>query len=203
VGGASIGSAAAWHFFRRGGRGRAEAIAGPATASTYSMVKVRFGWKEFDVNSERIDAGGGGIADVACVAFAARMNSGEISRLKTLILVRFVLLPTAFREFSRNFVYFSSPSVRANMSFAGLQPCWRRGSEGNCFSSAREYQVESKEEQQLEITVARKLNFRSLFRFLSFRSYFYRCVRANMSFAEQQPSWRRGSEGDCFSSARE
>jgi hypothetical protein len=105
------------------------------------MVKVRFGWKEFDVNSERIDAGGGGIADVACAVFVVRMNSGEISRLKTLILVRFVSLTSECREFSRNFVYFSSPCVRANMSFAGQQPCWRRGSEGYCFSSRSFYKL--------------------------------------------------------------
>ena len=110
------------------------------------MVKVRFGWREFDAISERIDAGGGGIADAACVAFAARMNSGEISRLKTLILVRLVLLTSEIPGILEEFRLFSSSSMRADMCFTGLQPCLRQRSAGDCFSSARKHHVESKEE---------------------------------------------------------
>jgi hypothetical protein len=56
------------------------------------MPKVKLGSKEFDVDSEKIDASGCGVSDADCVAFAARMRTGEISRVKTLILVRFILL---------------------------------------------------------------------------------------------------------------
>ncbi len=58
-----------------------------------SMPKVKLGRvAEFDVNSEKINAMDCGVSDADCVAFAARMKTGEISRVKTLLLVRFVFL---------------------------------------------------------------------------------------------------------------
>jgi hypothetical protein len=53
------------------------------------MAKVKLGWKGFDVNSEKIDASRCEVSEADCVAFAARLKTGEI-RVKTLILVRFI-----------------------------------------------------------------------------------------------------------------
>ena len=88
------------------------------------MAKVKLGSKEFDVDSEVIDASGCGVSDADCAAFAARMKTGEISRVKTLNLV------SCFVLFCWN----------ANMSFAEQQPSRRRGSEGYCCRSATEQQ---------------------------------------------------------------
>ncbi len=52
------------------------------------MAKVKLGSKEFDVDSEEIKAIYCRVSDADCVAFAARMKTGEISRVKTLSLVR-------------------------------------------------------------------------------------------------------------------
>ena len=46
------------------------------------------GRKEFDVDSEEIDASCCGVTFADCVALAARMKSGEMRRLKKLELVR-------------------------------------------------------------------------------------------------------------------
>ena len=54
-----------------------------------SMPKVKLGRKKFDVDSEEINASGCGVSDADCVAFAARMRTGEISRVKILNLVSF------------------------------------------------------------------------------------------------------------------
>ena len=51
------------------------------------MPTVKLGSKEFDVDSEVINAVGYGVSDADCVAFAARMTTGEISRVKKLYLV--------------------------------------------------------------------------------------------------------------------
>ncbi len=67
------------------------------------MAKVKLGSKEFDVDSEEIDASSRGVSDADCAAFAARMKTGEISRVKKLRLV------SCFVLFCWN----------ANMSFAG------------------------------------------------------------------------------------
>ena len=56
------------------------------------MPKVNLGSEEFDVDSEEIDASCCRVSDADCVAFAARMRTGEISRVKKLELVSFVLL---------------------------------------------------------------------------------------------------------------
>jgi hypothetical protein len=56
------------------------------------MPKVKLGRKEFDVDSEVIDASWCDVSAADCVAFAARMRTGEISRVKTLNLVRFIVL---------------------------------------------------------------------------------------------------------------
>jgi hypothetical protein len=52
-----------------------------------SMAKVKLGSKEFDVDSEEIDANCCHVTAADCVALAARMKSGEIRRLKRLELV--------------------------------------------------------------------------------------------------------------------
>ena len=52
------------------------------------MAKVKLGSKEFDVDSEEINARWCGVTDADCVALAARMKSGEMHRLKKLWLVR-------------------------------------------------------------------------------------------------------------------
>ena len=88
------------------------------------MAKVKLGSKEFDVDSEEIAASGCGVSDADCAAFAARMKTGEISRVKKLDLV------SCFVLFCWN----------ANMSFAERQPNLRRGSEGYCCRSATEQQ---------------------------------------------------------------
>ena len=82
------------------------------------MPTVKLGWNEFDVDSEEIDASGCGVSDADCVAFAARMTTGEISRVKILRLVSFFVV---WLGFSADFVFAcSSPCrcVMANMSFA-------------------------------------------------------------------------------------
>ena len=114
------------------------------------MPTVKLGWNEFDVDSEEIDASGCRVSDADCVAFAARMRTGEISRVKRLNLVSVWLC------FSAEFAFaFSSACVRANMSFAVLQPSRRRGSEGDCCRSATE--------QQLAGAVACKMDFADVF----------------------------------------
>ena len=52
------------------------------------MAKVKLGRKEFDVDSEEINATGYGVTAADCFALAARMKSGEMRRLKRLYLVR-------------------------------------------------------------------------------------------------------------------
>ena len=54
------------------------------------MAKVKLGTKEFDVGSEEIDASGRGVSAADCAELAARMKTGEISRVKKLNLVRCV-----------------------------------------------------------------------------------------------------------------
>jgi hypothetical protein len=100
------------------------------------LVKLGSPWgKEFDVDSEEIDASRWGVSDADCVAFAARMTTGEINRVKRLILVRFIVF-----HMQNSRLPFSSAFVRANMSFAGQQPSRRRGSDGACCRSASEQQ---------------------------------------------------------------
>ena len=52
------------------------------------MAKVKLGTKEFDVSSELIIAWCSGVSDADCIELAARMKTGEISRVKRLELVR-------------------------------------------------------------------------------------------------------------------
>ena len=61
------------------------------------MAKVKLGSREFDVDSEEIDAGGCDVTVADCVALAAAMKSGKIRRLKKLDLVR--LFPVLFARF--------------------------------------------------------------------------------------------------------
>jgi len=53
------------------------------------MATVKLGRKTFDVTSEEINAYYCGVTDADCSALAARMKTGEISRVKTLWLVRY------------------------------------------------------------------------------------------------------------------
>ncbi len=53
------------------------------------MASVKLGRKTFDVNSEVITAAADRVTAADCAALAARMKTGEISRVKTLALVRF------------------------------------------------------------------------------------------------------------------
>ncbi len=61
------------------------------------MAKVKLGGKEFDVDSEGIDAISCGVTDADCVALAAFMKSGEMRRLKILHLVRLFSVLFVFR----------------------------------------------------------------------------------------------------------
>ncbi len=53
------------------------------------MPKVKLGFKEFDVDCDVINADDCGVSAADCIALAARMKTGEISRVKILSLVRF------------------------------------------------------------------------------------------------------------------
>ena len=55
------------------------------------MATVKLGSREFRVDSEEIFAQSCGVSAADCTAFAARMKTGEISRVKKLRLVRFIL----------------------------------------------------------------------------------------------------------------
>ena len=61
------------------------------------MVKVKLGEKEFDLDSENINAIRYEVTDADCVALAALMKSGEMRRLKTLYLVRLFSVLFKFR----------------------------------------------------------------------------------------------------------
>ncbi len=54
------------------------------------MAKVKLGTKEFDVGSEVIDADRCGVSAADCIELAARLKTGEISRVERLYLVRCV-----------------------------------------------------------------------------------------------------------------
>ena len=60
------------------------------------------GRREFDVDGEEINASRCGVSAADCVAFAARIRMGEISRVKTLHLVRFIVF-IAVREGQHEF----------------------------------------------------------------------------------------------------
>ena len=68
-----------------------------SAASACSIPKVKLGIKALNVDSEEIAANSCQVTDADCVAFAARMKTGEISRLKRLYLVRFIVF-IAVRE---------------------------------------------------------------------------------------------------------
>jgi hypothetical protein len=53
-------------------------------------ASVKLGSKIFDVNSEEIETWNSGVTAADCSALAARMKTGEISRVKALRLVRFI-----------------------------------------------------------------------------------------------------------------
>ena len=53
------------------------------------MPKEWLGRRYFDVDCEEINASGCDVSAADCAALAARMKSGEISRVKTLDLVKF------------------------------------------------------------------------------------------------------------------
>ncbi len=87
------------------------------------MAKVRLGRKEFDVDSEEIIAWGCGVTDADCVALAARMKSGDIRRVDTLQLVRFlsVLFPfsSIFRILTSDIELFYSNSISSATTAPG------------------------------------------------------------------------------------
>ncbi len=58
-------------------------------AAAYSMANVKLGSKEFDVNAEKIDASRCDVSAADLALFAARVKTGEISRLRKLSLVIF------------------------------------------------------------------------------------------------------------------
>ncbi len=62
-------------------------------AAACSMAKVKLGRKEFDIDSEKIDASSCGVPAADLALFAARVKTGEISRVKTLSLVMFFPVP--------------------------------------------------------------------------------------------------------------
>ena len=55
------------------------------------MPKVKLGSGEYDNDSLWIDASYRRVSDADCATFAARMKLGEISRVKRLYLVRFIV----------------------------------------------------------------------------------------------------------------
>jgi len=75
------------------------------------MSKIKLGSREFDVDCEEINAGGCGVSAADCSALAARMRTGEISRVKGLYLVSFfsVLFLFLFLQYSP-FLRFSTAS---------------------------------------------------------------------------------------------
>ena len=81
------GAAADAHSFRGLYRRAAQA---QHLHSRHSMASVKLGSKTFDVDSEEIWAYNSGVTAADCSALAARMKTGEISRVKTLSLVRFI-----------------------------------------------------------------------------------------------------------------
>lgn len=52
------------------------------------MAKVKLGSLEFDVGCEAINAQSSGVSDADCAVLAARLKTGELSRVKRLNLVR-------------------------------------------------------------------------------------------------------------------
>ncbi len=60
-------------------------------ASACFMAKVKLGRREHGVDSEYIHASFSRASDADCAAFAERMKTGEISRVKTLNLVGFIV----------------------------------------------------------------------------------------------------------------
>jgi hypothetical protein len=62
-----------------------------AVIATYSMAKVKLGTREFDVNREEINAWSCGVTATDCAVLGARMQSGEVSRVKNLNLVSFII----------------------------------------------------------------------------------------------------------------
>jgi hypothetical protein len=87
------------------------------------MAKFWLGRKEFDVDREEIIAQSCGVSYADCAALAARMKAGEISKVKTLNLVRF------FFEFCFFSIFFHF--VGAQSYFFASTPltliAWQRG----------------------------------------------------------------------------
>ena len=96
------------------------------------MAKVKLGRYEFDVDSDEINASFCGVTDADCVAFAARMKTGEISRVKRLYLVRtkFIVF-IAVREGQHEFCRATTKSAtRERMPLLPL--CNRTAACGSC-----------------------------------------------------------------------
>ena len=103
-----------------------------SAASACSIPKVKLGKKELNVDSEEIAANSCQVTDADCVAFAARMKTGEISRVKRLYLVRtkFIVL-IAVREGQHEFCRATTKSAtRERMLLLPL--CNRTAACGSC-----------------------------------------------------------------------
>ena len=55
--------------------------------SQFSMAKVKLGTRYFSADSEEIDASESQVTAADCVAFCARLSTGEFKRLRDLDLV--------------------------------------------------------------------------------------------------------------------
>ena len=102
------------------------------------MAKVKLGSKEFNVDSEEIYADSGGVPAADLALFAARVKSGEISRVKTLDLV--IFFPVLFLLCIVR-VLFAALCASADVCCAGRQPNRRRRRKIDCSSRGRKQQL--------------------------------------------------------------
>ncbi len=87
------------------------------------MAKVKLGSREFyNVDREEIDARACGVTDADCATLAARMKSGEIRRLKILVLVRFLSVLFPFSSIFRIAISDIESFYRATIASAPTAP---------------------------------------------------------------------------------
>ncbi len=127
------------------------------------MAKVKLGSKEFNVDSEEIDADSCGVPAADLALFAARVKTGEISRVKKLYLVIFFLFLFLLCIFR---VLFAALCASADVRCAGRQPNRRRRRKIDCSSRGRK--------QQLAGAGPCEMKFWVFFLLLNFRFFFYR-----------------------------
>ena len=102
------------------------------------MAKVNFFSKEFDVDSEEMNANNCGAAASDYAAFAARMKSGEIRRLKTLLLVSLFSMSFVCHYVSK--IFTSDPHHFTAPQRLPLTQNRRRRCPGDCRRDAHEQQ---------------------------------------------------------------